>query len=67
MVEPRLEQAAEVVEQRREQAAEVAERRPEPAAETACNRPRKRRNPPAVIPAQAGIQWFTQSIPARRE
>ena len=46
----------QVVEPRLEQAAEVVERRLEQAAEDARSRP-----------AQAGIQWFRQAIPAKRE
>ena len=54
MVEPRLEQAAEVVERRREQAAEEARSH---LAKAGIH--------PPVIPAQAGIQWFIQYIPAQ--
>ena len=45
----------------------VVERRPEQAAEDARSRPVKASIPLAVIPAQAGIQWFRQAIPGARE
>ena len=57
----------QVVERRREQAAEVVGRCLEQAAEEARSRPAQAIIHHPVIPAQAGIQWFRQAIPARRE